>query len=91
MFSKEQRENILESTPNRLSDEEISELVKKYPVLKLDEGKQHFIVEVKNDLGEVVKNIFIPTWGKIPKKDGAAIPIEEELKNNLSVEEKGEG
>lgn len=86
---KEQPENILKNMPNILSNEEIQDLLKKYPGIKLDEGNQHFVVEQRNEQGEIIRSVFIPTWEKIPREKGEAIKIEEELKRNLRPEESG--
>lgn len=90
-MSKEQRENILENMLNRLSDEEINELVKKHPGLKLDEGNQHFVVEQKNERGEITRSVFIPTWKRMPKEEGGPVRIEEELNKYFNPEESDKG
>ncbi|MBI2591528.1 MAG: hypothetical protein HYW34_02535 [Candidatus Brennerbacteria bacterium] len=76
-MSKEQPENIFKNMPNRLTEKEIGELMKKYPGVKLDEGSQHFVIEQKNEQGEIIRSVFIPTWEKIPKEEGEYFNTEE--------------
>lgn len=89
LIMKEQPENFLKNMPNRLTDEKIGWLIKKYPGLKLDESSQHFVVEQKNEQGETIRSVFIPTWEKIPKAEGEPIKIEEELSRHFTAEENG--
>lgn len=82
MVEKKEK-NMLESMGRKLTKSEIEELLKKYPGVKLSEGGEFFMIEHKNEKGEWVSTDMIPVWEKLPRKDAAAVPIEEELKNAL--------
>jgi hypothetical protein len=87
-MAEKREKSAPESAPRKLTKNEIAELLKKYPGVKLSDGGEFFMIEHKNEKGEWFSTDMIPVWEKIPRKDVPAVPIEEELKSAL---EKGKG